>query len=78
LALGSALATIGLTIPAVAALSLTAGLPIALGLDQKGTVLLLLSLLVASLSLSNARTTILQGAVHLVILGVYLFTTVVP
>lgn len=78
MALGSALATIGLTIPAVAALSLTAGLPIALGLDQKGTVLLLLSLLVASLSLSNARTTILQGAVHLVILGVYLFTTVVP
>jgi Ca2+:H+ antiporter len=78
LALGSALATIGLTIPAVAALSLTAGLPIALGLDQKGTVLLLVSLLVASLSLSNARTTILQGAVHLVILGVYLFTTVVP
>jgi Ca2+:H+ antiporter len=78
LALGSALATIGLTIPAVAALSLTAGLPIALGLEQKGTVLLLLSLLVASLSLSNARTTILQGAVHLVILGVYLFTTVVP
>ena len=78
MALGSALATIGLTIPAVAALWLTAGLPIALGLDQKGTVLLLLSLLVASLSLSNARTTILQGAVHLVILGVYLFTTVVP
>lgn len=78
LALGSALATIGLTIPAVAALSLIAGLPITLGLGGKGTVLLLLTLLVTTLSLGNGRTTILQGAVHLVIFGVYLFTTVVP
>jgi Ca2+:H+ antiporter len=78
LALGSALATIGLTIPAVAALSLVSGLPIALGLSAKGTVLLLLSLLVATQSLGNGRTTILQGAVHLMILGVYLFTTIVP
>lgn len=78
LALGSALATIGLTIPAVAALSLIADMPVALGLSAKGTVLLLLTLLVASLSLGNGRTTILQGAVHLVIFGVYLFTTVVP
>jgi len=78
LALGSALATIGLTIPAVAALSLLADLPIALGLSPKGIVLLGLTLLVATLSLANGRTTILQGAVHLVIFGVYLFTTVVP
>ena len=78
LALGSALATIGLTIPAVAALSLIVDLPIALGLSSKGIVLLMLSLLVATLSLGNGRTTILQGAVHLVIFGVYLFTTVVP
>lgn len=78
LALGSALATIGLTIPAVAALSLIAGLPITLGLSDKGTVLLLLTLLVSVLSLGNGRTTILQGVVHLVIFGVYLFTTVVP
>ena len=78
LALGSALATIGLTIPAVAALSLTSGLSISLGLDPKGTVLLLLSLLVAAMTLSAGRTTIMQGAVHLVIFGVYLFTTIVP
>jgi Ca2+:H+ antiporter len=78
LGLGSALATIGLTIPAVAALSLTVGLPIALGLDSKSTVLLFLTLLVASTSLATGRTTILQGAVHLVIFGVYLFTTIVP
>lgn len=78
LGLGSALATIGLTIPAVAALSIFADLPIALGLSPKNTVLLLLTLLVASLSLGNGRTTVLQGAVHLVIFGVYLFTTIVP
>ena len=78
LGLGSALATIGLTIPAVAALSLTLQLPITLGLDAKSTVLLFLTLLVATLSLGTGRTTILQGAVHLMIFGVYLFTTVVP
>jgi Ca2+:H+ antiporter len=78
LALGSALATIGLTIPAVAALSLMAELPIALGLNSKSIVLLLLTLLVSSLSLATGRTTVLQGVVHLVIFGVYLFTTVVP
>lgn len=78
LGLGSALATIGLTIPAVAALSLFADLPIALGLDSKSTVLLFLTLGVATLSLSTGRTTVLQGAVHLVIFAVYLFTTIVP
>jgi Ca2+:H+ antiporter len=78
LGLGSALATIGLTIPAVAALSLLVQLPIALGLDGKSIVLLFLTLIVASSSLATGRTTILQGAVHLVIFGVYLFTTVIP
>jgi Ca2+:H+ antiporter len=78
LGLGSALATIGLTIPGVAALSLAADLPIALGLDAKSIVLLFLTLIVATLSLGTGRTTILQGAVHLVIFGVYLFTTIVP
>lgn len=78
LGLGSALATIGLTIPAVAALSLLAGLPIALGLDAKSTILLFLTLIVSTLSLGTGRTTVLQGAVHLVIFAVYLFTTLVP
>jgi Ca2+:H+ antiporter len=53
-------------------------MPIALGLNPKGIVLLFLTLIVSTLSLATGRTTILQGAVHLVILGVYLFTTVVP
>jgi Ca2+:H+ antiporter len=78
LALGSALASIGLTIPAVAGVSLVLGWNLVLGLDGKSTVLLALSLLVATTSLSTGRTTVLQGAVHLVIFAVYLVTTVVP
>ena len=78
LALGSALATIGLTIPAVAVLSLFQGLPLALGLDSRGIVLLSLTLLVTTQSLATARTTVLQGVVHLVIFGVFVFTTLVP
>ena len=78
LALGSALASIGLTIPAVAIVSLTTGLTLTLGIDTKSTVLLILSLFVASQSLGTGRTTVLQGVVHLVIFSVYLFTTIVP
>jgi Ca2+:H+ antiporter len=78
LALGSALATIGLTIPAVAALSLVFGWKLVLGLDDTSTTLLVLSLFVAALSLSTGRTTVLQGATHLMIFGIYLVTTLVP
>jgi Ca2+:H+ antiporter len=78
LALGSAMASIGLTIPTVAVVSIATGWTLVLGLDPRSTVLLALSLLVAALSLGTGRTTVLQGAVHLVIFGVYLFTTVVP
>ncbi len=78
LALGSALATIGLTIPAVAMVSIANGWTLMLGIDGKSTVLLLLTLFVATLSLGTGRTTVLQGAIHLVIFAVYLFTTVIP
>ncbi len=78
LALGSALATIGLTIPTVAIVSLLNGWSLTLGIDEKSTVLLLLSLMVATLSLGTGRTTVLQGAVHVVIFAVYLLMTVVP
>lgn len=78
LALGSALASIGLTIPAVSIVSLVTGWTLALGIDVKSTVLLLLSLIVATLSLGTGRTTVMQGTVHLVIFAVYLFTTIVP
>lgn len=78
LALGSALATIGLTIPAVAILSIVNGMPIMLGLDPKAMVLLFVSLMVASHTLANGRTTVLQGTIHLTLFAVYLFTTFVP
>jgi Ca2+:H+ antiporter len=78
LALGSALASIGLTIPAVAIVSLMTGWTLSLGIDVKSTVLLLLSLIVATLSLGTGRTTVMQGTVHLVIFAVYLFTAIVP
>jgi len=78
LAIGSALASIGLTIPVVAVLSLVMGWTLELGLDSREVVLLALALLVSTLSLGTGRTTLLHGAVHLVIFGVFLFTTIVP
>lgn len=78
LALGSALATIGLTIPSVAIASLYLELPIALGIDAREITLLALSMVVAVLSLGTGRTTVLQGVVHLLIFATFLFTTIVP
>ena len=78
LALGSALATIGLTIPAVAAVSIVLGTPLTLGVGSKEEVLLALTLLVSVMTLSTGRTTVLQGAVHLVILAAFLFLAIVP
>ena len=78
LALGSGLATIGLTIPAVAAVSIALGLPLVLGLPGKETVLLALTLLVSAMNLSSGKATILQGCVHLALFGVFLFLAVVP
>ncbi len=72
LALGSALASIGLTIPAVAIVSLATGLTLTLGIDGKSTVLLVLSLFVTALALRTGKTTILQGTVLIVIFAVYL------
>ena len=78
LALGSALASIGLTIPAVAIVSLSSGMSVTLGIDTKSMVLLILSLFIVMLSFGTGRTTILQGIVLLVIFSVYLFMTVIP
>jgi len=78
LALGSALASIGLTIPAVAAVSILLGQPLALGLGVKDMVLLALTLLVGVITLGTGRTTVLQGIVHLVIFATFLFLAVVP
>jgi Ca2+:H+ antiporter len=76
--LGSAAASIGLTIPIVGAASVYFGQPLTLGLGQEAMVLLLLTLFVSTLTFATGRTTVLQGAVHLVIFGVFLFLAAVP
>ncbi|MGY6635087.1 MAG: calcium:proton antiporter [Alkalilacustris sp.] len=78
LALGSALASICLTIPTVAVLSVVLGRPLILGLEAEHVVLLVLSLFMATLSLAMGRTTILQGGVHLVIFGAFLTLAAMP
>lgn len=78
LAIGSALASIGLTIPAVALVALGLGLELELGLSESGSVMLALTLLVATLTLSSGRTTIVQGVIHLVLFATFLFITIVP
>jgi Ca2+:H+ antiporter len=78
LALGSALATIGLTIPAVAVVSIMLGQPLELGLDGKDQVLLALTLLLSVITLGTGRTTVLQGIVHLVVFAIFLFFAMVP
>ncbi len=78
LALGSALASIGLTIPAVAVVSLSLGQQLTLGLGPEAMTLLILTLFISTVTLATGRTTILQGAVHLVICGVFLLLSAVP
>lgn len=78
LALGSALASIGLTIPALAFTSIWLGLTIDLGLPPKELTLLVITFFLTSITLSNGRATILQGAVHLVVFAIFLFTAIVP
>ncbi len=78
LALGSALASIGLTIPAVALASTLLGMPLQLGLDAKDLVLLVLTVVVAGITLATGRTNVMQGAVHLVIFAAFLFLAFVP
>ena len=78
LALGSALATIGLTIPAVAAVSVALHQPLELGLSEEDRVLLALTLFISLITLGTGRTTVLQGLIHLAIFAVFLFFSVVP
>jgi Ca2+:H+ antiporter len=70
--LGSALATIGLTIPAVLAVGLYSGRAMHLGLDRVDTVLLVLTLFVSSFTFGGGGTNVLQGAVHLLLFVVYI------
>ena len=78
LAFGSALATIGLTIPAVAVVSVLSHMPLQLGLGGKEAVLLALTLFLGAITLGTGRTTVLQGIVHLVIFAAFLFFAILP
>jgi len=78
LALGSALASIGLTIPAIAVASIWLDGPLVLGLDGKEMVLFALTVVTSMLTLATGRATLLQGAVHLMVFSAFLFLAVSP
>ena len=78
LAFGSAMASIGLTIPGVAIASIWLQGPLVLGLDAIQMVLLAVTVVVAILTVVPGRATRLQGAVHLVLLAAFLFLAVNP
>ncbi|KFF02957.1 calcium:proton antiporter [Flavobacterium reichenbachii] len=78
LALGSALASIGLTIPSVAAICIIMDMPIILGLDIKSIVLLALSVFTVMLSLSKGKSNIVYGVVLLVNLFAFIFLMIYP
>ncbi len=78
LALGSALASIGLTIPAVAAIAIMFDMPLTLGISSLNMILMYLSFFIGALTLAIGRTTLLQGVVHLIIFFEYLFLSLVP
>jgi Ca2+:H+ antiporter len=78
LAIGSALASIGLTIPLVVVAAVVLKLDLILGLEMKDVVLLALSFLVGAITLGSGRTNVMQGAIHLVLFATFLFLTLVP
>lgn len=78
LSLGSALASIGLTIPIVSIVSIVTGTQITLGIDAVPTILFLLTFLIIILSLSIGRTTVLHGITLLIIFLTYIFTIIFP
>ncbi|MEU2055709.1 calcium:proton antiporter [Streptomyces bungoensis] len=78
LALGSAMASIGLTIPAVALASVWMSGPLILGLGPTHMLLLALTVVVSSLTVVPGRATPLQGGVHLVLFAAYLELAVNP
>jgi Ca2+:H+ antiporter len=78
LAVGSALASIGLTVPAVVLASIVFDLPLVLGLGPKDVAMLTLTFVVSAVTLSTGRRHMMQGAVHLVLFAAFLFLAFVP
>lgn len=75
---GSAIASIGLTIPAIAIASIWMDGPLVLGLGPLQMVLLGLTVVVSVLTVVPGRATRLQGSVHLVLLAAFLFLAINP
>ncbi|MDH6525520.1 calcium:proton antiporter [Polynucleobacter sphagniphilus] len=78
LALGSALASIGLSIPTIAAIAIYFNMPLSLGISDLNMTLMYLTFFIGALTLAIGRTTLLQGVVHLIIFFEYLFLSLVP
>ncbi len=78
LAVGSAIASIGLTIPVVAVLSVMMGMKLELGVSASAMSMLVLTLFVSTLTLGTGKTTALHGVIHLVIFLVFLLISAVP
>jgi Ca2+:H+ antiporter len=72
LCLGAALSTIGLTVPAVLGIDLLTGQSVIMGLSLAEMTLLAVTPVLSTLTFSGPRTTVLEGAVHLVLFFVYI------
>ena len=78
LALGSGVASIGLTVPTVAVVSRVIDQPLQLGISEANSILMGLGVLIAVITYGTGRTNVLAGVVHLTLLAAYLFLTFVP
>ena len=78
LCLGAAASTLGLTVPAVLLIGVVTGQDVVLGLSSANMVLLAITLVLSTLTFSGTRTTILQGAIHLTMFGVFLVLVFSP
>lgn len=78
LAYGSALASIGLTIPTIAVISIAFTYQVNLGLNAAEIVLVALSFFVSTLTLVQGKATLLQGVIHLSIFGSFIFFAIAP
>ena len=78
LALGSSIATIGLTVPAVAVAAYALDQQLVLGLSSQHMLILLLTFMLSMLTFGTGRTNILFGMVHMVVFAVFVFMVFVP
>ncbi|WP_333677540.1 calcium:proton antiporter [Dyella sp.] len=78
LCLGSVASTLGLTVPAVLAISLYTGQSVLLGVPPSSIVMLMATLILSAMTFSNARTTMLEGAVHLSLFAVFVVLVFSP